>query len=136
MNDKEQSPGWQGLGEPHHMNLEAACMLVSQAFNETCYLVGTAAVQRDFRDVDVRIIMNDDKFDTLFGNTGGGTRAFWTLVSVSVSAWLKQCTGLPVDFQVVRRSAVQEADWDKVRWPLNILDFDETRPEWSKTRGT
>ena len=48
--------GWEGLGEPAHMNLVAACMLVEAALQETPYLVGSAAVKRGWRDVDVRVI--------------------------------------------------------------------------------
>ena len=125
---------YRGLGEPMHMGLMAALMIVEQAFNETPYMVGSATQIRNFRDVDVRLIMNDDKFDILFGDTGGHTTAFWTLTCISISAWLKQCTGLPVDFQIQRRSRVKESDWDKERDPLMINEYDN--PEWSKKRGS
>ena len=116
------------------MSLMAALMIVEQAFNETCYMVGSATEERDYRDVDVRVIMNDEKFDVLFGDTGGHTQAFWTLVCISISAWLKQCTGLPIDFQVQRRSRVKESDWNKLRDPLMITNH--SPPAWSVKRGT
>ena len=76
--------------------------LVESALHETVYMVGSATDSREFRDVDVRVIMNDDKFDALFGDTGNCTEPFWTLFCISVSAWLRDRTGLPVDFQVQR----------------------------------
>lgn len=131
----DENGKWCGLGEPHQMKLAAACILVEQALQETCYMVGSATNKRDFRDVDVRVIMNDDKFDTLFG-PHTHFKPFQVLFSISVSTWLKEVTGLPVDFQVQRRSDIKESDWDKMRDPLKICDHKELLPEWAKRSGT
>ena len=125
---------YEGLGEPAHMNLMAACLIVESALHETCYMVGSATDSREFRDVDVRVIMNDDKFDMLFGKTEGNTEPFWSLFCMAVSAWLRDRTGLPVDFQVQRRSLVKESDWEKERDPLIIRCHNP--PEWARSRGT
>lgn len=124
-----------GLGEPEHMKLAAACQLVADALNETCYMVGSATESREFRDVDVRVIMDDENFDSLFGPSRA-FKPFQVLFSISVSTWLREVTGLPVDFQVQRRSDVSQADWDKERDPLNIATFPELRPPWAQKRGT
>ena len=126
---------WEGLGEPAHMNLINACILVEQSFNETPFLVGSAAVSRDFRNVDIRVIMNDEKYNVLFGPEKA-CRPFWNLVCVSISSYLRQATGLPVDFQIQRRSDVLKDDWDKVRWPLSLYLGKEYFPEWAKERGS
>ena len=124
-----------GLGEPEHMKLSAACLLVTKALNETCFLVGSATESREYRDVDVRVIMDDEKFDSLFG-PHRHFKPFQVLFSISVSTWLREVTGLPVDFQVQPRSDVKDSDWDKVRDPLNIALFDELLPPWAKKRGS
>ena len=125
----KRKDGWQGLGGLQYMNLTAALMIVKEALQETPYLVGSAIETRDYRDVDVRVIMNDDKFDALFGEWKG-LKPFQTLFTVAVSAWLTQVTGLPIDFQVQRRSHVKESDWDKAREPLRIYCGEDAWPGW------
>ena len=125
----KRKDGWQGLGAPEYMTLAAALMVVKEAFQETPYLVGSANETRDYRDIDVRVIMNNDKFDALFGSWNG-MKPFQTLVTIAVSAWLTRVTGLPVDFQVQRRSGVKKSDWDKVREPLQIYCGEDAWPAW------
>ena len=124
----KQPEKYNGLGEPEHMNLSAILILVNQAFGETPYLVGSATHSRDFRDVDIRVIMEDKNFIKLFGDTGGAFRPFWVLVCASVSEWISQRTGLKVDFQVQQRSKVKPSDWDKMRDPMHIADHNP--PYW------
>ena len=40
---------------------------MEQAFGSICYLVGSATKRPDFRDVDVRMILDDEEFHALFG---------------------------------------------------------------------
>ena len=125
------------LGAPATRRLEQACIIVNAAFNETCYLVGSALDRRDYQDVDVRMIFDDDKFDTLFGKNGFSSHApFWALLHVSVSTYLSQLTGLNVDFQIQKRSNLRRLDEAKKRCPLGILFGNEELPEWAKKRGT
>lgn len=118
-----------GIGEPERVKLIAACIIVDRALSETPYLVGSALKTRDFRDVDVRVIMDDDKFNALFGPHCGSD--FQILVNIGISAYLSDATGLPVDFQVQRRSDICSADWGKPREPLLAFagggDWDKAR---------
>ena len=129
---------YEGLGQPDYMNLQAACMLVEHAFNETCYLVGSATERRDFRDVDVRVIMADEKFNALFGDSGGSMKPFYLLTCAAVSAWLRERTGLPVDFQIQRQSHANEGYGNHRRDPLMVWLYgsEEAMPGWAQKRGT
>lgn len=76
------------------------------------YLVGTALMSADWRDVDVRMIMADDEFDATFSNP-----LLWEAFCLTATSWLRSQTGLPIDFQVQRMT---EAN-DKHNGPLNHL---------------
>ena len=95
------------IGAPEMFELNEACKLINESFKNDgfgCYLVGSSLVKRDFRDVDVRYIMEDDKFEAWFG---AGTRHFvtpeywarWSFLCTVISRWLEARTGLHVDFQ-------------------------------------
>jgi hypothetical protein len=65
----------------------------------------------DWRDVDVRCILDDAAFAALFPQAGQSweqdTR--WLLLTVSISAWLPKQSGLPVDFQFQPATHVNKA---------------------------
>jgi len=64
--------------------------------------VGSAYEREDWRDVDVRLIMDDEAFATLFPAVEGETWEFdprWLLLTVAISQWLSKQTGLSIDFQ-------------------------------------
>ena len=120
---------WNGIGEPECSNLAIACMVVEEALQERAYLVGSASESREFRDVDVRVMMEDKKFEELFGPTRI-RRPFYSLFCVSVSTWLSKMTGLPVDFQVQTRSEMLDEDVKKIKHCLSITKL---YPKWSKS---
>lgn len=76
------------------------------ALDDDCgvYLVGSAGERADFRDVDVRLILPDERFDALFGHAP----ELWGLFCYAVSRQLGADTGLPVDFQVQRQTEANE----------------------------
>lgn len=103
MNDDKPKEPWRAnyVPAPHFFNLNQACTLINKAFGGTCYLVGSSLVRRDYRDVDVRMIMDDDAYAKVFGDATQATiNPLWSLVSSAVSLWLSQQSGLSVDFQV------------------------------------
>lgn len=63
------------------------------------YLVGTVLTSADWRDVDVRMIMDDDEFDATFANP-----LLWEAFCITATSWLTSLTLLPIDFQVQRMS--------------------------------
>ena len=119
------------IGMPEHIRLEAACTILTQAFDEIPYLVGSATRTRDYRDIDVRMIMDDEKFLDLFGHTSPALSALWNLLSMSISLYLKSATGLPIDFQIQRYSSIKEEDWNQPRIPLgNFVSI--PKPDWAR----
>lgn len=95
------------LPAPHAFELNHACQALTEAFGYHVYLVGSALAQREYRDVDVRLILPDEEFDALFpgfGNTNPTVNAKWSLLSVAISLWLEKRSGLPIDFQIQRQS--------------------------------
>jgi hypothetical protein len=105
-----------------------------EAFGEVAYHVGSSAMKKTgWRDVDVRMIMEDDKFEQLFGKYHAGRcHAFWVAMMLSFSLWGQKVTGLPIDFQIVKRSDVTKADWEKPRNPLGIFPSNVERPPWQR----
>lgn len=94
------------LPAPAYFKLNQAIAIVNKAFDERgsygCYLVGSCLIRRDFRDVDVRIIMAGEAFDAMFpGATDRpDLNAYWSLTCVTIADWLSGQTGLPIDFQI------------------------------------
>lgn len=101
----EPEPRKKGIhtGAPACFALDLACKQLNEAFGGFhCYLVGSALERADWRDIDVRYILSDDEFAELFPNAhpdAWESDVRWLLLCVAISAWLRQQTGLPVDFQ-------------------------------------
>jgi hypothetical protein len=90
------------VGAPAIFALEMACRDVCDAFDSYgCYLVGSAIDRADWRDIDLRLIMDDADFHRLFPLAGDHWEhdARWLLLTVSISERLSKLTGLPIDFQ-------------------------------------
>ena len=97
------------LGVSDVFELSAACQLINLAFGADCYLVGSCLEKRDYRDVDIRMIVEDKAFVDIFGVLEPGVHdARFALMNVVISHWLKHRTGLPVDFQFQARSIANE----------------------------
>ncbi len=113
------------LPAPHAFNLNMACIPVAQAFDGFgCYLVGSALERRDYRDVDVRCIVSDEEWARLFpGATpnAGQLHPLWSILCASISLYLSQHTGLPVDFQVQQQTHASETFPKGMRHPLGLL---------------
>ena len=107
-----------------YFNLNAACAIINSAFEGGfgCYLVGSSMERRDFRDVDVRYIMGDAEFDRMF--PCGGDRAhsaLWSLMCLSISLYLSQQSGLPVDFQIQRQTNANADNEGRPRSALGVF---------------
>jgi|SRR5690242_3492420 len=96
--------GKSGVGMPAHALLNAWGQLVWDAFGETPYLVGSATTTTEWRDVDVRVMLSAKQWKRLLPdvppeNGGGFVYPRYAALSMAVSAWGRQFTGLPIDFQ-------------------------------------
>ncbi len=110
-----------GVGMPAAMLLEEFGSQVWAAFGEPPYLVGSALKGKEWRDVDVRLMLDDEKYDEMglgdprypHGN------AKWVSLCLAYSALAKALTGLPVDFQIQQTSYANEK-FDSPRSALGV----------------
>ena len=116
-------PGLNHVGMPAALLLDHWGLMLYETFGEYAYLVGSAAEKRGWRDVDVRVILDEADYESWFPGSErspGCVNARWSAITASFSLWGKAMTGLPVDFQVQLRSKVSEADWEKPRIPIGL----------------
>lgn len=93
------------LKVPEFFELNHACLAINEAFGIGCtYLVGSCLTKRDYRDVDVRTILDDEYFQRLFPGPEDGRNALWSLTCASFSLWLGKHSGLPIDYQIQSRT--------------------------------
>lgn len=91
------------LSPPVLHRLDLACTRISEVFGGFSgpFLVGSVQ-QRTAgpgSDVDLRLILPDEEYDAMFAGTPDG---FATLLDFALSAYVRELTGLPIDFQVQR----------------------------------
>lgn len=95
--------------------LEAACAVLNDA-GFGAYLVGSCMERLNYRDVDLRCILSDEHFATLFG----AKRVQLRLINAALSEWVAARTGLPIDFQFQSRTEAEQYR-DRPRNPMGIL---------------
>lgn len=127
------------VGAPACFALEQACKHIKDAFSEPdsvtgIYVVGSCLERPDWRDVDVRMIMDDAAFGRLFpkAHLDNGSWEFdprWCLMVLAISQWLSAQTGLPIDFQF-QPMTFANARHNKPRHPVGLryVPRDEARP--------
>lgn len=94
-----------GVGMPAHLHLENFAWLAYNVFKATPYHVGSSILgSKNWRDVDIRIMLDDEVFIERYGHWNHGHILFdgkkWSAEMMAWSALAHQMTGLPVDFQV------------------------------------
>lgn len=112
---------------PEFWALDEACKPLRETFPDYGpYLVGSVMERPTYRDVDVRLILADDRYDRL-------DDAEWGLLGFIISRHLAAVTGLPIDFQFQRVSDANAAYKGKPRNPLGVRGFvywiGDQRPE-------
>lgn len=112
-------------------NLDAACRVIHCAFDQPPYLVGSAGIGNDggtYRDVDVRLMLDPNEFEAVCP-----TRARWEALCLAFSAYLRERTGLPIDFQI-QRSDIANEKFGSRRNPLGMgrvfAGGGDGTPEW------
>lgn len=102
---KKKIPG-NYVGMPAAMHLEEFGSQIWSAFGSPPYLVGSATKTKDWRDVDVRLMLSDSKYKQMgFGDPARAPmNGKWVALCMAFSALGKQMTGLPIDFQIQQES--------------------------------
>lgn len=122
------------VGAPACFALELACQPVNRAFGGFgCFLVGSALTRPDWRDVDIRYIMQDDEFEAEFPSVNLAAvnwefDAKWILLSTGISAYLKHASGLPIDFQFQPQTHANKHHKGKPRNALGLYFASEPSP--------
>jgi hypothetical protein len=84
-------------------------VIVADYFGHECYHVGSSLTRKDWRDVDVRLILPDDEFTARFGKGASAeTNPKLAAITLAFAALGKHMTGLPVDFQIQTMSHANE----------------------------
>lgn len=111
MADLHQYVGVKEKARAHYLppdslfGLHHACAEIMNAYDSLgVYLVGSCLLRKDYRDVDVRCMLRDDDFEREFPRDEHGQRPRWRITCLSISAWLRQMTGLPIDFQFQKQT--------------------------------
>ncbi len=91
-----------GVGMPAALHLEQFGEVCSDFFGVHVYQVGSSLRGNKWRDVDVRVILDDAIYAALgLGDPENThTNRKWIALTLAFSALGKQMTGLPIDFQV------------------------------------
>lgn len=95
-------------GMPAGIWLNKFGVIVADYFGHTAYQVGSSLDRKDWRDVDVRVILPDDEYEAMFGRNRSQTNPKLAAVTLAFAALGKEMTGLPVDFQIQRTSHANE----------------------------
>lgn len=96
------------LSPPDFHRLNWACRPITEAFGEPPYLVGSALTRPDFRDIDLRLILDDERFERMFGDGAwghhefGDSKAVLRLVNIALSDLIARAANppAPIDFQI------------------------------------
>lgn len=114
------SLGAEYVGQPGWHLLQLACMPIVDALGVP-YLVGSAVLGKAWRDVDVRVILPDERFAQLFPEPVAPRRLdpWWALVCAGITQHLIRATGLPIDFQI--QSRAEARTYTGPREPLGIV---------------
>lgn len=95
--------------------LRAWASEVKLMFGSMPYQVGSSLVRKDWRDVDVRVMLDKDEYDALVES---GVDLYY--LNLSVSLWGQKVTGLPIDFQVQDGHSADQDYGDQRRDPCGI----------------
>jgi len=116
-----------GVGMPHGLYLDEFGSQVWAAFGHPAYLVGSAMKGKQWRDIDVRLILPDKEYEDMklgdpkYPHQNGK----WVALVMAFSALGHKITGLPIDFQIQQQTYANE----KYDGPRNALGFIELRIE-------
>ena len=98
------------VGGSQYVKLCSFGMFLHEVFGEQAYQVGSSVDGKNWRDVDVVVMLSNDCFWSWAG-THGFHGARWKGICAAFSALGKEMTGLPIDFKI------QPVKWANERYP-------------------
>lgn len=99
-----------GIGMPAQLKLQQFGRELRHFFDAVPYLVGSVLKTTDWRDVDVRVILDDEQFDAMFDELTSPRclNLKWNACCLAFASLGRDMTGLPIDFQVDRQTEANE----------------------------
>lgn len=129
MTDKPSARSASYLSPPDLHRLDWACQPIRRAFGTPPYLVGSVLTRPDFRDIDLRLILDDEVVERLFGPDGtSGTpeqqapHGLRLLIDIALSDLIAKAASLPwpIDFQIQARSEANGEHGGQMRNPMGV----------------
>ena len=110
------------VGMPADLLLEEYGYHIYAAFNDYPYHVGSSLLTKQWRDVDVRLILSDKEYEAMgLGDPANPhCNGKWVSLTLAYAALGKALTGLPIDFQIQQQSYANEK-YTGIRSALGIL---------------
>lgn len=101
-NEEKEWDGKVHVGMPALLHLHEFGRHIRTVFGEVPMLVGSSLWCKDYRDVDVRVLVTDLRWAALFPDITGWNRPLsqWAIVCSAFSALGAKMTGLNIDFQI------------------------------------
>jgi hypothetical protein len=106
------------VGMPGALHLDLFGQQVRAAFGHPPYLVGSATRLKQWRDVDVRLILPDAEFAALGLRCDGVPCAKLDSLNMAYAALARHMTGLPIDFQIQQQTRANARYGDHPRLAL------------------
>ena len=115
---------WSYLDAPDLDRLDLASILVREAL-DTPYLVGSCLTRPDYRDVDIRVILFDERYDQLFPVLPPQRTTLLHVLQRAFTEHYVAMTGLRIDFQIQRMSDANDRYPTGNRHPLGTYENPE-----------
>jgi hypothetical protein len=105
-----------GIGMPTSLYLQEFGEILFHAFGEYAYHVGSSLTGATWRDVDVRVMLDAEKYSAMgFGDPKRQHEsARWVAYTMAFSELGRKMTGLPIDFQI-QETNTANADYPESR---------------------
>ncbi len=112
-----------GVGMPADMLLHEFGSQVWHAFGTPAYHVGSSLENKVWRDVDVRLILDDAEYERLGLGKPNLPRhsGKWVALCLAFSALGAQMTGLPIDFQIQQQTRANAEYPNEPRSALGVV---------------
>jgi hypothetical protein len=100
------------MSNPPYIGMPAALYLdefgnhLWNYFNTPAYLVGSVLTNKQWRDVDIRLILADEVYEAMgFGHPDHThCNVKWVAICMAFAELGRKITGLPIDFQIQQRT--------------------------------
>ena len=105
------------LSPPDFHRLDWACRPIYVAFQTPPYLVGSVLHRPDFRDIDLRLILDDEIFKAMIPNDEIGL-----LLNIALSGLIAHTANQPasIDFQIQQMTAANNEFGGQLRNPMGV----------------